>query len=77
MTWKHGRRYHTYFCARKSYFKETAILDKDNILTMLSLYLSLVEFQLGGVALPPVLYSIKFIITLNVGLGMQLLGQNS
>ena len=37
----------TYFCTRKPYIKETAILDKDNILAMLSLYLSLVVFQLG------------------------------
>ena len=44
----------TYFCTRKPYIKETAILDKDNILAMISLYLSLVVFQLGF-ALPPVL----------------------
>ena len=37
----------TYLSTRKSYIKETAILDKDNILAMLSLYLSLVVFQLG------------------------------
>ena len=34
----------TYFCTRKSLIKETAIPDKDNILAMLSLYLSLVVF---------------------------------
>ena len=37
----------TYFWIRKSKIKETAIPDKDNILAMLSLYLSLVAFQLG------------------------------
>ena len=38
----------TYFCKRKSYFKETAIPDKDNILAMLSLYLSLdLVYHLG------------------------------
>ena len=36
-----------YFCTRKSYIKQTAIPDKDNVLAMLSLYLSLVVFQLG------------------------------
>ena len=45
----------TYFCTRKSYIKETAIPVKDNVLAMHSLYLSLVAFQLGGFALPPVL----------------------
>ena len=45
----------TSFCTRKSQIKETAILDKDDILAMLSLYLSLVVFQSGGFALPPVL----------------------
>ena len=36
----------TYFCTRKSQIKDTAIPDKDNVLAMLSLYLSLVVFQL-------------------------------
>ena len=35
----------TYFCTRTSQIKETAIPDKDNILAMLSLYLSLVAFR--------------------------------
>ena len=48
----------------------------DNILAMLSLYLSLVVFQLGGLHYH-LCYSIKLIITLNEGLGWQLLGQNS
>ena len=49
MTCKRGRRYYK--------INETAIADKDNILTTLSLYLSLVVLQLGGIAfaLPPVL----------------------
>ena len=66
----------TYFCTRKSQIKETAIPDKDNVLAMLSLYLSLVVFQLDGL-LYRLRYSIKFIITLNEGLGLQLLGKNS
>ena len=45
----------TYFCTPKSQIKETAIPDKDNVLAMLSLYLALVVFQLGGFALLPVL----------------------
>ena len=44
-------------------------------LAMLSLYLSLVVFQLGGLRYR-LCYSIKFIKTLNEGLGWQLLGQN-
>ena len=54
--------------------KETAIPDKDNILAMLSLYLSLLVFQLGDL-LYRLCYSIKFIVTLK-GLGLQLLGKN-
>ena len=41
---------------------------------MLSLYFSLVVFQLGGLHYR-LCYSIKFIITLNEGLGLQLLGK--
>ena len=37
----------TYFCTSKSLIQDTAIPDKDNILAMLSLYLSLVVFELG------------------------------
>ena len=62
----------TYFYTRKSYIKETAIPDK----AMLSLYLSLVVFQLGGL-LYRLCYRINFIITSNEGLGLQLLGKNS
>ena len=58
----------TYFCTRKSSIKETAIPDKDNILAMLSLCLSLVVFQLGGLHYR-LCYSIKLIITFNEGLG--------
>ena len=50
--------------------------DKDNVLAMLSLYLALVVFQLGGL-LYRLRHSIKLIITLNEGLGLQLLGNNS
>ena len=46
----------------------------DNVLAVLSLYLSLVVFQLGGL-LYRLCYSIKFIISLNEGLGLQLLGK--
>ena len=42
---------------------------------MLSLYLSLVVFQLRGLHYR-LCYSIKFTITLNEGLGLQYLGQN-
>ena len=56
--------------------KETAIPDKDNVWAMLSLYLSLIVFQLG-ILLYRLCYSIEFIITLNEGLGLQLLGKNS
>ena len=63
----------TNFCTRKSWIKETATTDKDNILAMLSLYLSLVVFQLGGLHYR-LCYSNKFIITFNEGLGLQLLG---
>ena len=41
---------------------------------MLSLHLALVVFQLGGL-IYRLCYSIKFIITLNEGLGLQLLGK--
>ena len=41
---------------------------------MLSLHLALVVFQLGGL-LYRLCYNIKFIITLNEGLGLQLLGK--
>ena len=41
---------------------------------MLSLHLALLVFQLGG-SLYRLCYSIKFIITLNEGLGLQLLGE--
>ena len=64
----------TYFCTRKSQIKETAIPDKNTVLAMLSLYLSLVAFQLGGL-LYRLCYTIKFKITLNDGLGLQLLGK--
>ena len=66
----------TYFCTRKFKIKKIAIPDKDNVLAMLSLYLSLVVFQFRGLHYR-LCYSIKFIITLNEGLGLQLLGQNS
>ena len=66
----------TYFCTRKSQIKETAITYKDNILPMLSLYLSFVVFQLGGLHYR-LCYSIKFIITLRESLVLQFLGQNS
>ena len=56
--------------------KETAIPEKDNILAMLSLYSLLVVFQLEGLHYR-LCCSIKFIITLNEGLGLQLLAQNS
>ena len=46
------------------------------MLAVLSLYLSLVVFQLGGLHYR-LCYSIKFIIPLNEGLGLQLLGKNS
>ena len=57
-------------------FKKIAIPDRDNILAMLSFYLSLEVFKLGGLHYR-LCYSIKFIIMLNEGLGWQLLGQNS
>ena len=66
----------TYFCTRKSWIKETAIPDKDNILAMISLCLLLVVFQLGDLHYR-LCFSIKFIITLNEELGLQLLEQNS
>ena len=43
-------------------------------MAMLSLYLSLVVFRLEGL-LYRLYYGIKFIITLNEGLGLQLLGK--
>ena len=70
MTWARGRHYYYLL------FKETAIPDKDNVLAMLSLYLSLVAFQLGGLHYC-LCDSIKFVITLNEDLGLQLLGKNS
>ena len=45
------------------------------MLASLSLNLSLVVFQLGNLHYC-LCYSVKFIITLNEGLGLQLLGQN-
>ena len=59
----------TYFCTQKSYMKESAIPDKDNMLAMLSLYLLLVVFPLGSLHYR-LCYGIKFIITLNEGLGL-------
>ena len=63
-----------YFCLRKFWIKETAITDKDNILAMLSLFI------IGSISIGDLHYrlchSIKFITTLNEGLGLQLLGQN-
>ena len=64
------------FVRLNSKLKKTAIPDRDNVLAMLSLYLSLVVFQLGGMHYR-LCYSNKFIITLSEGLGWQLLGQNS
>ena len=66
----------SYFCMRKSLIKETAIPDKDNILAMLSLYLSLAVISVEGLHYR-LCNRIKFIITLNEGLGMQILAQNS
>ena len=44
---------------------------------MLSLYLSLVVFQLGVCITACVIALIKFVITLNEGLELQLLAENS
>ena len=71
-----GRHYYYSLLYAETYIKETAIPDKDNIRAMLSLHLSLRVFQLMGLHYR-LCYSIKFIITLNVGLGLQLFGQNS
>ena len=76
MTWTRGRHYHYLLLYAEILNKETAMPDKDNVSAMLSLYLSLVVFQLGGL-LYRLCYNIKFIITLNEGLGLQLLEKNS
>ena len=75
MTWKCGP-FAYLFVRLNPKLKKTTIPDRDNILAMLFLYSSLVVFQLGGLHYR-LRNSIKFTITLNEGLGWQLLGQNS
>ena len=65
------------FVRVKPKLKETAIPDKDNIYSGYALII----FIIGSISVRGLLYrlcySIKFIITLNKGLGLQLLAQNS
>ena len=56
--------------------KKLQFRTRTNLLAMLSLYLSLVVFRLGGLHYR-LCYGIRFIITLNEGLELQLLAQNS
>ena len=65
----------TFVCVNPK-LKKLQFQTKDNVLAMLSLYLSLVVFHWRGL-LYRLCYSINFVITLDEGLGLQPVGKNS